>query len=172
MLEPRRLSKLWQMPRRCYDDFLGDSKQFLGKQLVWDITVVYALAPKHLNQDCLLSPGAIDSESRKLERFHGLVDNGYIFSTGVVGERSSVITRLCKLLCRSHDDQRTGFANKQCGICSRNSERQNVLFVGTAFHLCFCNSTTSLFFVVVVVLCLLFRFLLFADHGCMSSPPK
>ena len=52
--------------------------------------------------------------------YRELIDNGYIFQPvtleveGSLGESSEIfITRLCKMLCRSHDDQRTGSILKQ-----------------------------------------------------------
>ena len=94
----------------------------MGKQLVWDVTVVDALAPSRLNQGSLCNPGttATEAEAHKIEKYNELIDNGYIFQPvalevqGSLGENSEIfITRLCKLLCRSHDDQRTGCFLKQ-----------------------------------------------------------
>ena len=52
--------------------------------------------------------------------FRELIDNGYIFQPvalevqGSSGARSEIfITRLCEMLCRSHDDQRAGCFLKQ-----------------------------------------------------------
>ena len=94
----------------------------MGKQLVWDVTVVDALAPSRVNQGSLCKPGttATEAEARKIEKYRELIDIGYISQPvtlevqGSLGESSEVfITRLCKLLCRSHDDQRIGSFLKQ-----------------------------------------------------------
>ena len=54
----------------------------MGKQLVWDVTVVDALAPSRLSQGSLCNPGttATEAEARKIQKYHELIDNGYIFS--------------------------------------------------------------------------------------------
>ena len=87
----------------------------MGKQLVWDVTVVDALAPSRLNQGSLCKPGttATEAEARKIEKYHELIDNGYkavaLEVQGSLGESSEIfITRLCKMICHSHDDQRAG----------------------------------------------------------------
>ena len=53
----------------------------MGKQLVWDVTVVDALALSRLNQGSLWNPGttATEAEARKLEKYRELIDNGYLF---------------------------------------------------------------------------------------------
>ena len=53
----------------------------MGKQLVWDVTVVDALAPSRLNQGSLCNPGttATKAEASKIEKYRELIDNGYIF---------------------------------------------------------------------------------------------
>ena len=76
-----------------------------------------ALAASHLSQGSLFNPEttATDAEARKIEKFRELINNGYIFQPvalevqGSLGESSEFsITRLCKMVCRSHDDQRAG----------------------------------------------------------------
>ena len=84
-----------------------------GKQLVWDVTVVDALAPSRLNQGSLCTPGptATEAEAREIEKFRELKENGCVFQPdameveGSVGWNSEIfVTRLCEMLCRSQDD--------------------------------------------------------------------
>ena len=115
----------------------------VGKPLVWNVTSVDALAPSRLNQGSLCNPGttATGAEARKIEKYHELLDNLYILSPvalevhGSLGESiDTFITRLCKMLCCSHDDQRAGSffeatdsngsSDRKCGPCSRSCERQ------------------------------------------------
>ena len=76
-----------------------------------------ALELSRLNQGSLCNPGtnATEAEARKIGKYRELINNGYIFQPvalevqGYLGESSEIfITRLCKMLCRSHDDQRAG----------------------------------------------------------------
>ena len=94
----------------------------MGKQLVWDVTVVDALALSRLNQgsSCNAGTTATEAEARKTEKYRELLDNGYVFQPvalevrGSPGESSETfIARLCKMLCRSHDDRRVGSFLKQ-----------------------------------------------------------
>ena len=116
MLEPRGL---YRIDGKRPDGFTMIPWEMV-KQLVWDVTVVDALAPSRLNQGSLCNPRTTDTEARKIEKYRELIDNGYIFQPvaleveGSLGESSEIfITRLCKLLCRSHDDQRAGSFLKQ-----------------------------------------------------------
>ena len=53
----------------------------MGKQLVWGVTVVDALALSRLNQGSLCNPGTTvtDAEARKFQKYRELIDNGYNF---------------------------------------------------------------------------------------------
>ena len=111
------------------------------KQLVWDVTVVVALAPSRLKQGSLCNPGTTATESgeRKIEKYRELIDNGY--SSQPVALKYRVLwaravkfsSRVSVKCCRSHDDQRAGSFLKQRiskalqignAACSRNCERQ------------------------------------------------
>ena len=94
----------------------------MGKQLVCDVTVVDALAPSRPNQGSSCNRGTTSTEAaaREIEKFREIIDNGYNLQPvdlevqGSLGESSeSFITRLCKMLWRSHDDQRSGSFLKQ-----------------------------------------------------------
>ena len=94
----------------------------MGKQLYWDVMVVDALASSRLNQGSLSNPGttATEAEARKTEKYCEFLDNGYSFQQvalevqGSLGKSSETfITRLYKMLCRSHDDQRVSSFLKQ-----------------------------------------------------------
>ena len=70
----------------------------------------------------LCNPGTttIEAEASKIEKYCELIDNGYIFQPvalevqGFLGDSSEIfITRLCKMLCRSLDDQQGGSFLKQ-----------------------------------------------------------
>ena len=89
-----------------------------------------ALAPNRLHRVSLINPGttATGAKAHNLEKYYELKDNEYIFQPvalkvqGSLGESSEkFITRLCKMLCRSHDDQRAdSFLKQRIPIlCSR-----------------------------------------------------
>ena len=89
----------------------------MGKQLLWEVTIRDALAPSRLKQGSLCNHETIATgvEARQIEKYCKLRDNGYIFQpVEIQGENSEFfITRLCKMLCRSPDDQRAGSLLKQ-----------------------------------------------------------
>ena len=118
----------------------------MGKQLVWGVAVVDALAHSRLNQGSLCNRGTTvtEAEALEIEKYRELINNGYIFQPvalevqGSLGEGSEIfITRLCKMFCHSHDDQRAGtflkqqiamtLPDRQCSLCCRNCERERCL---------------------------------------------
>ena len=73
MLEPRELYRTAdERP-----DSVTMTPWETGKQLVWDATVVDALAPSRLNQGYLCIPGTTttEAEARKIEKYRDLIDN-------------------------------------------------------------------------------------------------
>ena len=80
----------------------------------------FDLSPFDQKNSTYLQPPLPPTQARKIEKYRELIDNGYIFQPvalevqGSLGESSEIfITRLCKLLCRSRDDQRAGSFLKQ-----------------------------------------------------------
>ena len=53
----------------------------VGKQLLWDVTVVDSLAPCRINAGSVCNPGtaAAEAEERKNDKYKDLVDDGYQF---------------------------------------------------------------------------------------------
>ena len=54
-----------------------------GKQLLWDVTVVDALAPSRLYAGSVGNPGigAAEAEERKKDRYKCFVEKGYLFQS-------------------------------------------------------------------------------------------
>ena len=127
-----------------------------GKQLVWDVTVVDALAHSRLNQGSLCNPGttATEAEARKIEKYRELIDKGYIFqlvtlevlgSSGESSENHASLYNALSFARRSMSWQVfeatdfNGSLDRQCGLCSRNCERQrcvrrNLLHIAKFFQ--------------------------------------
>ena len=53
----------------------------IGKQLLWDVTVVDSLAPCRINAGSVCNPGtaAAEAEERKIDKYKNLVNDGYLF---------------------------------------------------------------------------------------------
>ena len=53
----------------------------VGKQLLWDVTVVDSLAPCRINQGSVCNPGtaAAEAEERKIDKYEDLVNDEYLF---------------------------------------------------------------------------------------------
>ena len=77
VLEPRHLYRTDQKR----PDGLTAVPWAVGKQLLWDVTVVDSLAPfrKNAGSVCNPSPAAAEAEERKNDKYKDLVDDGYIF---------------------------------------------------------------------------------------------
>ena len=74
VLEPRRLYRTASKRPDCVTMIPWE----MGKQLVWDVTVVDALASSRLNRGSLCNPGttATEAEARKIQTYRELIDNG------------------------------------------------------------------------------------------------
>ena len=74
----------------------------MGKKLVWDVTIVDALAPSLQNQGSLCNPGTTttETEARKIKKFCKLIKNEYIFQPVAMevqislGESSESLSRV------------------------------------------------------------------------------
>ena len=53
----------------------------VGKQLLWDVTVVDSLAPCRINAGSICNPGtaAAEAEERKIDKYKNLVYDRYLF---------------------------------------------------------------------------------------------
>ena len=88
-----------------------------GKQLVWDVTRVYLLAPIRIKNGSVANPGtaAEDAEELKTAKYVCLSDKGYIFQLlafeiqgGVGPSTSTFLKNLCKKLCVCNQENRAG----------------------------------------------------------------
>ena len=77
VLEPRHLYRTNQKQ----PDGLTLVPWAVGKQLLWDVTVVDSLAPCRINAGSVCNPGtaAAEAEERKNDKYKDLVDDGYLF---------------------------------------------------------------------------------------------
>ena len=77
VLEPRHIYKTDQKR----PDGLTLVPWAVGKQLLWDVTVVDSLAPCRINSGYVCDPGtaAVEAEERKNDKYKDLVDDGYLF---------------------------------------------------------------------------------------------
>ena len=73
----------------------------MGKQLLWDDTIVDAVAPSLLNQGSLCNPGTTttEAEARKIEKYREL--RQWIHFSGVGGKRSKERDRKSELVLSS-----------------------------------------------------------------------
>ena len=77
VLEPRHLYRTDQKR----PDGLTLVPWAVGKQLLWDVTVVDSLAPCRINAGSVCNPrtAAAEAEERKNDKYTDLVDDGYLF---------------------------------------------------------------------------------------------
>ena len=94
----------------------------VGKQLLWDVTVVDALAPYSINAGSVCNPGtaAAEAEVRKIDKYKDLVNDGYLFQPlafeiqGATGPSTEIfLSKLCKNLSICTEEPRAGSFLKQ-----------------------------------------------------------
>ena len=80
VLEPRHLSRTDQK-RPDGLTLVPWAVGFLGKQLLWDVTVVDSLAPCRINAGSVCNPGtaAAEAEERTNDKYKDLVHDGHLF---------------------------------------------------------------------------------------------
>ena len=70
----------------------------VGKQLLWDVTVVDSIAPSKISAEPVCNTGnaAAEAEEQKNDKYKDLVDDGYLFRPlafeihGAAGQRTDV----------------------------------------------------------------------------------
>ena len=94
----------------------------VGKQLLWDVTVVDSLAPCRINAGSVCNPGtaAAEAEERKMDKYKDLVNDGYLFQPlafeiqGAAGPSTEIVlSKLCKNLSICTEEPRAGSFLKQ-----------------------------------------------------------
>ena len=102
-LEPRHLYRTNQKR----PDGLTLVQCFVGKQLLWDATVVYSLAPCRINAGSVCNPGtaAAEAEERKIDKYKDVLNDGYLFQPlsfeiqGAAGPGTEIfLSKFCKNL--------------------------------------------------------------------------
>ena len=89
----------------------------VGKQLLWDVTVVDSLALCRVNAGSVCNPGtaAAEAEERKFDKYKELVNDGYLFPPlafeiqGAAGPSTeNFLSKLCKNLSICTEEPRAG----------------------------------------------------------------
>ena len=118
VLEPRHLYRTDQ--KRT--DGLTLVPWAVGKQLLWDVTVMDYLAPNRISAMSICNPGtaAAEAEERKNDKYKDLVDDRYLFHPlafeikGAAGPSPEIfLSMLCKNLSICTEEPRAGSFLKQ-----------------------------------------------------------
>ena len=118
VLKPRQLYRADQKR----PDGLTRVPWAVGKQLLWDVTVVDSLAPCRIKDWSVCNPctAAAEAEERKNDKYEDLVDDGYLFQPlafeiqGAAGHSTeSFLSKLCKNLSICTEEPRAGSFLKQ-----------------------------------------------------------
>ena len=118
VLEPRHLYRTDQKR----PDGLTLVPWAVGKQLLWDVTVVESLAPCRNNAGSVWNPGtaAAEAEEQKIDKYKDLVNDVYLFQPlvfeiqGAAGPSTKIfLSKLCKNLSICTEEPRAGSFLKQ-----------------------------------------------------------
>ena len=118
VLEPRHLYRTDQKR----PDGLTLVPWAVGKELLWDVTVVDSLAPCRIKAGSVCNPGkaAAEAEEQKKDKYKDLVDDGYHFQPlvfeiqGAAGRSTEIfLSKLCKNLSICTEEPRAGSFLKQ-----------------------------------------------------------
>ena len=118
VLEPRHLYRTGQKR----PDGLTRVPWAVGKQLLWDVTVVDSLVPCRINAGSVCNPGmaAAEADERKNDKYKDVVDDGYLFQPlafeiqGASGPSTEILlSNLCKNLSICTEEPRAGSFLKQ-----------------------------------------------------------
>ena len=139
----------------------------VGKQLLWDVTVVDSLAPCRINAVSVCNPGtaAAEAEERKSDKYKDLVDDAYLFQPlafeiqDAAGPSTELfLSKLCMNLSICTEEPRAGsflkqrislaiqIANAACvlgTINDKNNFRRNFLFVTLVYYVFSCRVARS-----------------------------
>ena len=94
----------------------------VGKQLLWDVTVVDSLAPCRIIAGSVCNPGtaAAEAEEQKIDKYEEFVNDGYLFQPlafeiqGAAGPSTVIfLSKLCKNLSIYTEEPRAGSFLKQ-----------------------------------------------------------
>ena len=94
----------------------------VGKQLLWDVTVVDSLTPCRINARSVCNPGtaAAEAEERKIDKYKDLVNDGYLFQplvfeipVAACPSTEIFLSKLCKNLSICTEEPRAGSFLKQ-----------------------------------------------------------
>ena len=160
VLEPRHLYRTDQKR----PDGLTLVPWAVGKQLLWDVSVVDSLAPCRINAGSVCNPGtaAAEAEERKIDKYKDLVNDGYLFQPlalkiqGAAGPSTEIfLSKFCKNLSICIEEPRAGsflkqrislaiqIANAACVLGTINDKITREFLASQQQHVCRSNRAVT-----------------------------